>query len=78
MRKIAIAAAAAALVFGAGLYAWNAEAMTAGASSLAAGAKNYSPIVKQTACRRAGPFCPPGFTWRCKSIPPFKCKCRPC
>ena len=75
MRKLAIAAATTALVLGAGLFTWNAEATTAGASGLAIGAKNYSPIVKQTGCRGWGAMCPPGYVWTCR---PFKCKCRPC
>jgi hypothetical protein len=75
MRKIAFALAAAAFVIGGGLYAWKAEAMTGtAASNFATTAKNYSPIVKQTGCKRAA-FCPPGFVWTCR---PFKCKCRPC
>ena len=75
MRKIAIAVAATAFVIGGGLYAWKAEAMTATVSNFAAMAKNYSPIVKQTGCKRWGTFCPPGYIWTCR---PFKCKCRPC
>ncbi len=76
MRKLALIVAFAALVSGAGFYAWNAEATTAtAAATLGTPAKNYSPLVKETACGGWGRHCPPGFIWTCG---PVRCWCRPC
>jgi hypothetical protein len=75
MRKLALIVAFAALVSGAGFYAWNAEATTASAAATLGASKNYSPLVKETACRGWGRHCPPGFIWRCG---PWRCWCRPC
>ncbi|MBN8982186.1 MAG: hypothetical protein J0I29_13060 [Rhizobiales bacterium] len=38
--------------------------------------QNYSPVVKEAACRGFGPHCPPGFTWTCTRY--RGCFCRPC
>jgi len=65
MRKLAIGVAVMAVVIGAGLFAWQAEATTStAAANLGATAKNYSPV-KEIACRGWGRHCPPGFIWRC-------------
>jgi len=75
MRKLVFLAAAVALGLGVGVFAWNAEATTpAGVATLGA-QKNYSPLVKETACRGWGRHCPPGFVWVCG---PARCWCRPC
>jgi hypothetical protein len=72
MRKLAIIMTAALAMLFVGALGWNAEATTVPG---AATAKNYSPIVKETACRGWGRHCPPGFIWRCG---PYRCWCRPC
>jgi len=75
MRKLMVSVALMAVVIGAGLFAWQAEATTpAGAANLSATAKNYSPV-KEIACRGWGRHCPPGFIWTCG---PARCWCRPC
>ncbi len=75
MRKFAIMLAAALTMLFAGALAWNAQATTVTSATIGAKAKNYSPIVHETACRGWGRHCPPGFIWRCG---PWRCACRPC
>lgn len=75
MRTLAIVVAASALVLGIGVYGWKAEATTATAAATLGVPKNYSPLVKDTACRGWGRHCPPGYVWRCG---PWRCWCRPC
>lgn len=67
--SVAIGAAAAILLFacaGANAAGFNQSNMP----------KNYSPIVKEAACRGFGAHCPPGFTWTCTRY--RGCWCRPC
>ena len=75
MRKLAFVVAVSAIALGAGVYAWQAEATTAPAAAVPGASKNYSPLVKESACRGWGRHCPPGFIWRCG---PARCWCRPC
>ena len=61
MRKLAISVAVAAVISGAGLVAWKANAMVgAGAAQLSTAANTVSPIAP-AACRGSGSHCPPGY-----------------
>jgi hypothetical protein len=76
MRNLAIVLTATLAVLFVGLLALNAEATTVtGSAVFGAKAKNYSPMVQETACRGWGPHCPPGFHWVCG---PRRCWCAPC
>jgi hypothetical protein len=78
MRKLAIVAIAMTAMLFAGLHTWNAGATTA-AGALTLGAKAYSPIVEDIACRRNSPpgkhGCTQGTHWVCSG---GKCWCADC
>ena len=75
MHKLTIALTATAVILLAGGLAWKAEATTFGSDpSLAAAAKNFSPVVK-AACGAPGPHCGPARHWVCG---PRRCWCAPC
>ncbi len=76
MRKLAITAAAAALVLGSMALSAGAQTQGAGAGSVHALSQNVTPIVKHAACNgRWGPWCPPGTIRACG---PYRCWCAPC
>ena len=78
MRKLSIALSVTAAMLLAGGLAGSAEATTwkTTLGGLGATAKNFSPLVQETACSGWGRHCPPGFTWRCNRW--RGCWCRPC
>jgi hypothetical protein len=68
MRKLAFAAAAAAVMLLAGAFAFTAEATTSmGTLNLPGVTKNFSPV-DTVACRVAGPVCGLGRTLVCRPL----------
>ncbi len=74
MRKLTMAAAAAAMILAPGL-AWAQTAIWAGLMKAPPPSESSSRPVEGAACRGWGPYCPPGYVRACG---PYRCWCRPC
>jgi len=75
MRKVTLTVVVATLALATTALTANAQSLKLGTGGFDALAQNATPIVKETACRGWGPFCPPGFVRTCN---PWRCWCRPC
>ena len=76
MRRVVMMLVAAATIFLAGAFAWQANAQTSrGAFNLPAASQNFSPIEKAACGPRPGPYCGPWHTRVCNY---GRCWCRPC
>jgi len=78
MKKLALTLTAATLVLGMAALTAGAQTQSPGAANLNAQVHNFTPIVKQAACRGIGRWCGPGLHRRC-GFPRFPhCRCVPC